>query len=106
MRSSRCGVWSSEKSQTAIFRRVNSFANLRNAAAAANDAFKPIRLLDWTKGSACVCKQRDNAVLRQHVLDLRRAVRAVGCDLNASATFFPLPVCRHNADHGCQSGTA
>lgn len=35
--------------------------------------------------------QRDNAVLRQHVLDLRRAVRAVGCDLNASATFFPLP---------------
>jgi hypothetical protein len=31
-------------------------------------------------------------VLRQHVLDLRRAVRAAGCDLNASATFFPLPV--------------
>ena len=39
-----------------------------------------------------MCEQRDNAVLRQHVLDLRRAVRAVGCDLNASATFFPLPV--------------
>ena len=38
------------------------------------------------------CAQRDNAVLRQHVLDLRRAARAVGCDLNASATFFPLPV--------------
>lgn len=31
-------------------------------------------------------------MLRQHVLDLRRAVRAAGCDLNASATFFPLPV--------------
>ena len=34
----------------------------------------------------------ENTALRQHVLDLRRAVRAAGCDLSSSnVTFFPLP---------------
>ena len=28
--------------------------------------------------------QRENARLKQHVLDLRRAARACGCDLNAT----------------------
>lgn len=35
--------------------------------------------------------QSENAALRQHVLDLRRAARAAGCALNSSITFFPLP---------------
>lgn len=36
--------------------------------------------------------QRENAALRQHVLDLRRGARAAGVDLNSSATFLPIPV--------------
>ena len=35
--------------------------------------------------------QSENAALRQHVLDLRRAARAAGCALNSSITYFPLP---------------
>jgi hypothetical protein len=33
--------------------------------------------------------QTQNMWLRQHVLDLRRAVRVAGCDLNNTITFFP-----------------
>lgn len=40
-----------------------------------------------------MCRQGENARLRQHLLDLRRAARAAGCDLNAtealSAAAFP-----------------
>ncbi len=36
--------------------------------------------------------QRENLALRQHVLDLRRAARAAGLQLNESATFLPIPV--------------
>jgi len=39
-----------------------------------------------------VHSQRENAALRQHVLDLRRGARAAGVDLNSSATFLPIPV--------------
>ena len=31
-----------------------------------------------------MCLQKENARLKQHVLDLRRAARACGCDLNAT----------------------
>ncbi len=36
--------------------------------------------------------QRENQALRQHVLDLRRAARAAGVQLNASTTFLPIAV--------------
>ena len=35
--------------------------------------------------------QRENAALRQHVLDVRRASRAAGLDLNITS-FLPIPV--------------
>jgi hypothetical protein len=35
--------------------------------------------------------QRENAALRQHVLDVRRASRAAGLELNATS-FLPIPV--------------
>ena len=41
---------------------------------------------------AILTLQRENAALRQHVLDLRRGARAAGLELNASATFLPIPV--------------
>ena len=31
-----------------------------------------------------MCLQKENARLKQHVLDVRRAARACGCDLNAT----------------------
>ena len=39
-------------------------------------------LLSQTPGMLAV--QKENARLKQHVLDLRRAARACGCDLNAT----------------------
>lgn len=35
--------------------------------------------------------QRENAALRQHILDVRRASRKAGLDLNATS-FLPIPV--------------
>mmetsp|Transcript_1040 Transcript_1040/g.3150 ORF Transcript_1040/g.3150 Transcript_1040/m.3150 type:complete len:270 (+) Transcript_1040:668-1477(+) len=35
--------------------------------------------------------EQENQALKQHVLDLRRAARAAGLQLNESATFLPIP---------------
>lgn len=35
--------------------------------------------------------ERENAALRQHVLDIRRAARSAGLKLNSTMTFLPIP---------------
>lgn len=62
------------------------------ASSPATDARKPIHeqiIYELSIGNERL--ERENAALRQHVLDIRRAARSAGLQLNSTMTFLPIP---------------